>query len=291
MRLKTLFLAATCLILPFANAVSIPDITQLKGPATNTVVPSIADGPATNPSSATFGTGTTSRLSLYVPGNVYKDYPAWIALYNALLMQGIPVKVTTNLTEAITHPTVIAYQALQSKYMASGDGAKWASYVNSGKTLIAIGLTSTDSNLKTTFGVIPDTTTNAKNREALLINAPSASYPISSINAQFDLTDVRDAQIPLWESYVGTGFPTIGYSFSGTGTFALCSYVTSTGAIDTKYGITVKSTSNGGQAVAIGLDVGTLVGISNGINNYGIPRSYDAQYEPGYDNFFRIFKS
>ncbi|KAF9177332.1 hypothetical protein BGZ49_005671, partial [Haplosporangium sp. Z 27] len=225
MRVTTLFLTVTCLVLPFTDAISIPDIRYLKGPATNSTVSVIEDGSPTNPSSTTFGTGTSSRLSLYVPGTVYSDYPGWLALYNALVMQGIPVKVTKSITEAITHPTVIVYQGLQSQYMGSTDGATWASYVNGGNTLIAIGLTSTDLNITATFGVTADTVTNAKNRTALLINEPSDAFPISSINNQFDLTDDRDAQIPLWESYVGTGFPTIGYIPENNQTFALGFYI------------------------------------------------------------------
>ncbi|KAF9366993.1 hypothetical protein CPC16_007170, partial [Podila verticillata] len=55
-------------------------------------------------------------------------------------------------------------------------------------------------------------------------------------------------------------------------------------------GITIKSTANGGKAVAIGLDLGAFIGESNGGKTNGIPRSYDAQYEPGYDNFIRLIK-
>ncbi|KAG0000795.1 hypothetical protein BGZ79_005451 [Entomortierella chlamydospora] len=293
MKLLTLITAASCLISPLANAaVSIPDITTLKGPLTNTPVPSSGDGTVTDPSSTTFGTGTASRLALYVPGNVYSDYPGWLPLYKALVFQGIPVTVTKNIKVAKNHPTVIAYQALQSKYMGTTDSSTWSKYVSGGHTLIAIGMTSSDTLIASTFGVTLDTNTNTNARQAIALNTPMASVPASSVNSQFDLTNTNDAQIPLWRQDLGTGFPTIGYTVSaGSGTFALGSYLTNTGANDTKQAITIKSTSNGGHAIAIGFDVGAYVGESTGGRTNGIPRSYDAQYDPGYDNIFRMIKT
>ncbi|KAF9109108.1 hypothetical protein BGX27_007988 [Mortierella sp. AM989] len=290
MKLKTLLVAAACLVLQFTNAVTIPDITTLRGPLTDTPVPAAGNGAVTDPASTSYGTGTTSRLALYVPGNVYSNYPGWLAFYKALVFQGIPVTVTKDINVAKTYATVVAYQGLQSQYMSSGEGATWSTYVSSGKTLIAIGMTSTDTSLKITFGVTPSTNTNTNTRAAILLNAPSASYPASSVNAQFDLTDDRDAEIPLFRQNQNTGFPTVGYTLN-TGSFSLGSYILTSGVMDTKQAITIKSYANGGKAIAIGVDVGAYVGQSNGAKTDGIPRSYVAQYEPGYDNFFRIIKS
>ncbi|KAF9947393.1 hypothetical protein BGZ72_010591 [Mortierella alpina] len=295
MKFKTLFLAVSCLVISFTTAdVTIPDISQLRGPLTNTPVPAAGNGVATDPASTKFMTGSTSRLALYVPGTVYKDYPGWLAFYKALVFQGIPVTVTKDINVAKNYPTVIAYQSLQSKYMGLFDGMTWSNYVSSGKTLIAIGMTSTDFSLRSTFGVTPDAFTNSKTRMFISLKAPSASYPASSVNSMFDLTDVRDAQIPLWAENTDTGFPTVGYSLAAStapnGVFALGDYILNTGSADSRKAITIKSTSNGGKAIAIGLDVGAYVGLSNGAKTQGIPRSYAAQYEPGYDNFFRLIK-
>ncbi|KAG0302917.1 hypothetical protein BGZ99_002863 [Dissophora globulifera] len=295
MRFKTLLLAAGCLVVPLVKAIKIVDITQLSGPSANTPVPAAGDGSVTDPASTTFGTGSNSRLALYVPSTVYKDYPGWLPFYKALVFQGIPVTVTKDINVAKNHATVVAYQALQSKYMGLTDGSTWSTYVAGGKTLIAIGMTSTDASLKSTFSVTPNTATNTASRAAIVLQAPSSSYPVSSVNAQFDLTDVRDAQIALWSGDLNTGFPTIGYTLSAStapyGVFALGSYLTNSGSTDTLKAITIKSNASGGKAVAIGLDVGAYVGKSNGGKTGGIPRSYDAQYEPGYDNFFRLIKS
>ncbi|KAF9997389.1 hypothetical protein BGZ80_007020, partial [Entomortierella chlamydospora] len=193
MKLKLILLVAACLALPSANAsVSIPDINTLRGPSTSTPLPAEGDGSPTDPATTAYTTGTSSRLSLYVPSTIYEDYPGWLPLYKALVFQGIPVKVTKSITEAITHPTVLAYQALQSKYMGSTDGATWKNYVNAGHTLIAIGLTSTDSNLKSVFGVTPNTTTNKNKRKVIALNAPLAAFPASKVNAQFDQSVVND---------------------------------------------------------------------------------------------------
>ncbi|KAF9567441.1 hypothetical protein EC968_003241 [Mortierella alpina] len=295
MKFKTLFLAVSCLVISFTTAdVTIPDISQLRGPLTNTPVPASGNGAVTDPASTKFTTGSTSRLALYVPKSVYQDYPGWLAFYKALVFQGIPVTVTKDINVAKNFPTVIAYQAFQTKYMGLFDGMTWQNYANSGKTLIAIGMTSPDSYLRAIFGVNPDSTTNSKSRMVIALKAPSASYPASSVNSMFDLTDVRDAQIPLWAENTDTGFPTVGYTivnpnFSGAA-FALGDYILNTGSADTRKAITIRSTSNGGKAVAIGLDVGAYVGLSNGGKTQGIPRAYAAQYEPGYDNFFRLIK-
>ncbi|KFH67446.1 hypothetical protein MVEG_06178 [Podila verticillata NRRL 6337] len=287
--------AASCLLLSYSSVtLAVVDITTLKGPTTNTAVPAANNGTVTDPATTTFGSGTTSRLALYVPSTVYSDYPGWLPLYKALVFQGIPVRVTKDIAVAKTHGAVLAYQGLQSKYLGSTDAATWSTYVSGGKTLIAIGLTSTDTNLKTTFGVTPDTTTNKNAREVIVLNPPSAAYPATSVNSMFDMTDVRDKEIPLWRDDLDTGFTTIGYTLAAStapnGVFALGSYRTSAGVIDTKAGITIKSTANGGKAVAIGLDLGAFIGESNGGKTNGIPRSYDAQYEPGYDNFIRLIK-
>ncbi|KAF9311129.1 hypothetical protein BG003_007728, partial [Podila horticola] len=287
--------AASCLLLSYSSVtLAVVDITTLKGPTTNTPVPAAGNGTVTDPATTSFGSGTTSRLALYVPGNVYKDYPGWLPLYKALVFQGIPVRVTKDINVAKTHNAVLAYQGLQSKYMGASDGSTWSTFVTGGKTLIAIGLTSTDANLKTTFGVTPDTTTNANNREVIVLNAPTATYPATSVNSMFDQSDVRDKEIPLWRDDADTGFTTIGYTLAAStapnGVIALGSYRTSDSVIDTKAAITVKSTTNGGKAVTIGLDLGAFIGEANGGKTKGIPRSYDAQYEPGYDNFIRLIK-
>ncbi|KAF9581192.1 hypothetical protein BGW38_001888, partial [Lunasporangiospora selenospora] len=269
---------------------SLPDISTLKGPQGTSTVPPTGNGTVTDPASTSFGTGTSSRLALYVPGTVYKDYPGWLALYKALVFQGIPVKVTKDINVAKTHNTVLAYQAMQSKYLGLLDSLTWSSYVSGGNTLIAVGMTSTDLTLKSLFGVTPNTNTNANARAAIVLQAPSATVPASSVNAQFDLTDTRDAEIPLWRTGRSTGFTTIGYTASA-GTFALGKYRTNSGSSDNLASITLRSVGTNGKAVAIGLDLGAYIGESNGGKTSGIPRAYNAEYEPGYDNFFRIIKS
>ncbi|KAG9321784.1 hypothetical protein KVV02_004813 [Mortierella alpina] len=295
MRLKALVLVVSCLAISFTNAVTIPEISQLVGPLTDTPVPAPGSGSVTDPASTSFGTGTKSRLALYVPGNVYKDYPGWLAFYKALVFQGIPVTVTKNINVARTYATVVAYQSLQEKYLATGEGTVWANYVSSGKTLIAIGFNSTNSNLKSTFGITPDTVTNARNRTTLVLQAPSPAYPATSVNALFNQSVVNDVQLPLWSKTTSTGFPTIGYTLVSPttapyGVVALGKYILNGGAADTKTAITIKSRSNGGKAVAIGFDVGAYVGASIGGKTDGIPRTYVAKYDPGFDNIFRMIK-
>ncbi|KAF9432255.1 hypothetical protein BGZ76_011067 [Entomortierella beljakovae] len=295
MKLKTIVVAITLVVFPLATAdPTIPEISQLQGPSGSTPVPAVGNGAVTDPASTNYGTGTTSRLALYVPGTVYSNYPGWLPLYKALVIQGIPVKVTKDINVAKTHAAVIAYEGFQSQYLGSQEGSTWKTYVSGGKTLIAIGMTSSDSNLASTFGITPNTNTNANSRQAIRLNAPSGSYPASSVNSMFDLTDVRDAQIPIYREDLETGFTTIGYSLStGTngGAFALGTYLLNTGSVDTRHGITIKSASTGGgKAVAIGFDLGAYIGQSTGGKTSGIPRSYVAQYEPGYDNILRIIK-
>ncbi|KAG0270186.1 hypothetical protein DFQ27_000105 [Actinomortierella ambigua] len=271
------------------------DISTLVGPTTTTPIPPIGNGTVTDPASTSYGGGTTSRLALYVPGNVYKDYPGWLPLYKALVIQGIPVRVTKDISVATQHSAVLAYQALQSKYMGLLDGMTWSTYVASGKTLIAVGYTSTDMSLGTTFGVTVDATTNKNSRQAIVLAQPTASVPASSVNSQFDFTVTNDYTINLWADTTNKGFDTIGYTLkSGSGATApvgLAGYSTSSGSTDTRKAITLKATANGGKAIAIGIDVGAYVGLSNGGKTDGIPRSYDAQYDPGYDTFFRLIKS
>ncbi|CAO3568325.1 unnamed protein product [Mortierella alpina] len=295
MRLAILVLVASCLTISFTNAVTIPEISQLVGPLTDTPVPATGSGSVTDPASTSFGTGTKSRLALYVPGTVYKDYPGWLALYKALVFQGIPVTVTKNISVAKTYATVVAYQSLQAKYLAAGDGTTWANYVSGGKTLIAIGYNTTDSTLKSAFGISPDTGANARNRATLVLQAPLPAYPATSVNSQFNQSVVNDVQIPLWSKSTSTGFPTIGYdriapTTAPYGVVSLGNYILNGGAADTKTAITIKSRSNGGKAVAIGFDVGAYVGASIGGKTDGIPRSYVAKYDPGFDNIFRMIK-
>ncbi|KAF9308650.1 hypothetical protein BG003_010799, partial [Podila horticola] len=295
MKITNFFVTASCLLLSYSSVtLAVVDITTLKGPTANTPVPAAGNGTVTDPASTTFGSGTTSRIALYVPGNVYKDYPGWLPLYKALVFQGIPVRVTKDINVAKTHNAVIAYQAFQSKYLGLLDGLTWSTYISGGKTLIAVGMTSTDMLLTSAFGVTPDTKTNANTREVIVLNPPNAAYPVSSVNSMFDMTDVRDKEIPLWRVEQNTGFTTIGYTLASSsapnGVFALGSYRTDNSVVDTKAAITIKSTANGGKAVAIGVDLGAYIGEANGGKTKGIPRSYDAQYEPGYDNFIRLIK-
>ncbi|KAF9403520.1 hypothetical protein BGZ94_004574, partial [Podila epigama] len=296
MKLCSLITVASCLVLSSSTfTLAVVDITTLKGPSTNTPVPAAGNGTVTDPASTPFGTGTTSRLALYVPGNVYQDYPGWLALYKALVFQGIPVRVTKDINVAKTHSTVIAYQAFQSKYLGSNHGSTWSTYVSGGKTLIAIGMTSNDNSLRLAFGVTPETTSTNKNkREVIVLQPPTSSYPATRVNSQFDFTDVRDVEIPLWRKTPNSGFTTIGYTLASSsapyGVKSLGAYRTDQSTIDSKAAITIKSNANGGKAVAIGIDLGQYIGEANGGKTQGIPRSYVAQYEPGYDTFMRIIK-
>ncbi|KAF9979140.1 hypothetical protein BGZ73_005308 [Actinomortierella ambigua] len=297
MRISNLFAAGVSVWLSLSGAAMADpiDLSKLVGPTTNTPVPPTGDGVVTDPASTSYGSGTTSRLALYVPSTVYKDYPGWLPLYKALVIQGIPVRVTKDITVATKHSAVLAYQAFQSKYMGLLDGMTWSSYVNSGKTLIAVGYTSSDLSLGNTFGVNVDTTTNKNTRESIVLTQATASVPASSVNSQFDFTETNDYTINLWAETTNKGFDTIGYTLKpgsgSTAPVALANYITRSGSTDTRKAITLKATSNGGKAVAIGIDVGAYVGLSNGGKTNGIPRSYDAKYDPGYDTFFRLIKS
>ncbi|KAF9433230.1 hypothetical protein BGZ76_009719 [Entomortierella beljakovae] len=292
MKLKSLFFVVTLVVLPLANAdPSIPDISGIKGPSSSTPVPATGNGAITDPASTKFGTGTTSRLALLVPKTAYKDYPGWLALYKALVFQGIPVKVTKDPSVARAHEAVIAYHALQPKYLEFLESITWAMYVNKGNTLISVGHNTNDLVLSALFGISPNTKTNTNARQAIALNPPSSSVPVSSVNNQFTFTDVRDAQIPLYREELETGFPTIGYSLNWLGNaFALGTYITDEGKRDSLHGITIKSNDKGGKTIAIGFDLGAYIGQSNGGKTSGVPRSYVAQYEPGYDNILRIIK-
>lgn len=222
MKVTHILLVASCVLLSSTNHVNltsaVPDIDTLKGPTTSTPVPANNNGTVTDPASTTFGTGTSSRLALYVPGNVYKDYPGWLPLYKALVFQGIPVTVTKDINVAKSHDTVLAYQAFQSKYLGFFDSLTWSGYVTGGNTLISIGMTSKDLFLRMAFGVGIDTNTaNAKYREAIVLQKGQ------SPNSQFDFTDVRDTEIPLYREVADEGFPSIGYTLDW-GTNSLGAY-------------------------------------------------------------------
>ncbi|KAF9311130.1 hypothetical protein BG003_007729 [Podila horticola] len=289
MKVTHILLVASCVLLSSTTHINptsaVPDIDTLKGPTASTPVPANNNGTVTDPASTTFGTGTSSRLALYVPGTVYKDYPGWLPLYKALVFQGIPVTVTKDINVAKSHDTVLAYQAFQSKYLGFFDSLTWSGYVTGGNTLISIGMTSKDLFLRMAFGVGIDTTAaSAKLREAIVLQKGQ------SPNSQFDFTDVRDTEIPLYREDAEEGFPSIGYTLDW-GTNSLGAYRDDEKTLDGKHGITYRSNLFGGRAVAIGIDLGAYIGEANGGKTRGIPRSYVAQYEPGYDNFLRIIKN
>ncbi|KAF9423733.1 hypothetical protein BGZ94_008196, partial [Podila epigama] len=294
MKITHVFLVVTCVLLSCTHYLlpisAAPDINQLRGPTTNTRVPAPGDGAVTDPGSGTYSAGSSSRLALYVPGNIYKDYPGWLPLYKALVFHGIPVTVTKDAKVARSHSAVIAYQAFQSKYMGFSDSLSWSRYVSNGNTLISVGMTSNDLLLRMTFGVSPDTATpKPLAREAIVLQKPLASYPTTNVNDQFDFTDARDIEIPLYRKSTKEGFPSIGYKLD-YGAKSLGAYRTDNKNLDGKHGITIHSGIFGGRAVAIGIDLGAYIGEANGGKTKGIPRSYVAQYEPGYDTFMRIIK-
>ncbi|KAG0344221.1 hypothetical protein BG004_004632 [Podila humilis] len=291
MKVTHVFLVASCVLLSttaYINPVSaLPDIDQLKGPAASTPVPSSGNGTFTDPASTNFGSGTTSRLALYVPGNVYKDYPGWLPLYKALVFQGIPVRVTKDINVAKAHDVVLAYQALQPKYMNFFDSLTWSTYVTGGNTLISVGMTSKDILLRMAFGVDVDTTSEA-HRNVIVLQKPTTNQ--QKVNDQFDFKNVRDTEIPIYRASTGQSFPSIGYTLDRSAS-SLGAYRDDDGELDGKHAITIRQNMFGGRAVAIGVDIGAYIGEANGGKTQGIPRSYVAQYEPGYDNFLRIIKS
>ncbi|RUO95919.1 hypothetical protein BC936DRAFT_142963, partial [Jimgerdemannia flammicorona] len=244
---------------------------------------------STNPSTTSYTSGGASRLAFYVP--TWSTNPAWLTFYKSLVMIGIPTLVTTNITEAIKHPVVLAYEAFTGTVSAA-DATSWTNYVSGGNTLITTTMTTTNAQMRALFGITSSTTNSAVREVIMLQNV--ASSPDSVYMSQFDQTDTRDSQIPLWGTLVNQSFPTVGYSSTNTSVVALGKYAlhaTPTATEATFLSITLNKGSNNGQAIAFGLDIGKYIGLSQGNNTWGIPRGYAASYEPGYDSFLRLIKS
>ena len=285
--MRSLLLASFALMATLLQTrATIPDLDSFAGPAPNPWN-GFCSLNSTNPSSTPYTSGSSSRLAFYVSSSTWTLYPGWLAFYKSLVMIGIPVKVTTDISEAIKHPVVFAYQTFAGTVSPS-DVTTWTNYVNNGSTLITTTMTSTA--MQSLFG-ITSSTTNSNSREVILLQNVTSS-PGSLYMSQFDYTNTRDSQIPLWGTFVNKSFPTTSYTCSGS-TIALGYYALhSKPTVPESYcAISLKTYPNNGQAIAFGLDIGKYIGISQGNNTMGIPRDYAATYEPGYDTFLRIIKA
>jgi len=279
--------------LPFFASASL-DIDSFAGPDPVKFNGISSKKTSTNPASTNYTAGSTSRLAFYVPASVWPKNPGWLTFYKSLVMIGVPVKVTTDYTEAVNHSVVLAYEAFTGT-VSSAESTAWENFVNTtGNTLIATTLTTNDTTMRSLFGVIPDATTNATSRNLILLQNVT-SDPGKNYMSQFNYSDTRDWQISIWGSLNNKGFPTVSYkpdASNGSTVVALAYYShQSTNVQEANMAISLNTYNGKGQAIAFGLNIGEYIGLSQGNNTWGIPRDYAATYEPGYDTFLRLIKS
>ncbi len=229
-----------------------------------------------------FDVGTAERLAVFV-----SDASAqWLGVVHGMKALGVPLRVTTDPSEALKHKVIFAYPRIPDDAVLE---QAFREHVQDGGTLLAG--EAKNAALKDVFGF----------EQAEFVPASSRFYQkqeISSVHLTHaypaltgDLVDPRERRIPIFRRELGINVP--GWRYGGTAEPAVAVYDDAVGEVPENVHNNVAITYNrfgSGNAYALGLDLGLYVLRNFNGRGGGIARNYINGFEPGVDVLLRLVR-
>ncbi len=248
-----------------------------------------------------FSDGSRSRMAVYITD---MD-SSWLAFVASLKNIGIPVKVVSELAQALTHDTVVIYPRVSRRDLSGSEINAAREYVRSGGALI--GLQLVDTSMNDVFG-IQRSVNLANDPDIRDIKFDTENYP--------ELTDELDHEFERRVSIYRRLGEDEGLIFTAEGPDRIdrlspndnddgliCGYDTHTAEVIAIYDNEVDEDDTGneraaitrhpyGEGVAYSLawDVGYQAVIGQSLEYAPMGRFYSDAYSPGFDMIMKFFK-
>lgn len=211
--------------------------------------------------------GSTSRLAILLTD----EDSAWLGLAHGLRTIGVPFIVTRDASRAVQHSTVLVYPIISGALLDPAELGSLRQYVSDGGTLIATQVLG--GGLQDVFGF--------EHLEESRDHYEVSFEPEQALTGF--LTDPREHVVRLGnperpESWIGT------QSFTGAQTI-LARYQDGAPAFITR------SHAGGGQAYALGFDLGFFILLAHSGRDEGAGRDYANGYEPSVDVWLRLVRA
>lgn len=254
--------AITISILTYVRRPSLEGLAGLNGPTADSI---IADGQSS--SWSVHADGSESRLAILLTD----EDSSWLGLAEGLKSIGVPFLITRNTKAAVQHKVVLAYPAISGRLLDAEDLETLAQHVESGGTLIATQILG--GGLQGVFGF--DRIEEFRDHSEIRF---SGSHPTLSF---IDRPEERTVRI---------GNPDKDLHRIGTQAFVGATNILAT-YDDGSAAVVAHASKQGGQAYAIGFDLGFFILKSANGRNGGVSRNYANAYEPSVDTWLRWIKS
>lgn len=211
--------------------------------------------------------GTDSRLAILLTD----DASSWIGLAEGLKSMGVPFRMTRDVDSAVRHDVIIVYPVISGKVLEADELASLGQHVEQGGTLIATQVLG--GGLQGVFGFEGISESRAHSEIRFAGNDPSLSF----INRAEERT-VRIGNPDRDSQRIGT------QAFEGARTI-LATYEDGSAAL------VANRHPSGGQAFALGMDLGFFILKATNGRSGGASRNYANAYEPSVDTWLRWLKS
>ncbi len=211
--------------------------------------------------------GSTSRLAILLTD----EDSAWLGLVHGLRTIGVPFIVTRDASRAVQHSSVLVYPIISGALLEPAELGHLRQYVDDGGTLIATQVLG--GGLQDVFGF--DRLEESREHYEVSFE-PDAALTGFLTNPRERVVRLGNPERP--ESWIGT------QSFIGAQT-VLGRYQDGAPAFITR------SHAGGGQAYALGFDLGFFILRAHSGRDEGAGRDYANGYEPSVDVWLRLVRA
>lgn len=253
-----------------------PAFPDLEGPAHVSPLPAI---PPRTPLSA-YSEGSVDGIGLYV----LDESSSWLGLVHGLKSAGIPVRVVTDIEQALEHDVLMIYPMLAGSNMESESLQRLAEFVRSGRTLLAFSVLG--GGMQPIFGF--ETAVEHQRRQELSFTDSELSerFIFAPEESSVQLAPDLESQL-VAESATTLGMP--GVSFTSPRREPIAVYADSSAAITHNYFTT--DTGRVGHAYAIGVDLGHFILRAHNGRFSGYTEDYVNGYKPSIDTALRFLET
>jgi|GEM_PF-161065 len=241
-----------------------------QGPESITRLPS----PAAATPLSTYMQGSADALGLFV----LDESASWLGLVHGLKSIGVPVRVVSDLDQALEHDVLMIYPMLTGSNMEPTGLRRLAEFVRSGKTLLAYSVIG--GGMPDLFG-FASTVEHADRLEVRFQESALTEYFL----LEPEEGTLRLAPLQLSSNVATAGMPGVSYSEPRRDPIAV--YADGRAAITQNY----FAAENGrtGYAYAIGLDFGHFILRAHNGRFSGYTTHYVNAYQPVVDTLLRFF--